>query len=544
MPIRARLEANSPFTIAITPLFTEEPRWHALSDVLGSVLLEGPAPKILRALRFEPKGRERTVTVHFRGDVPISTAEPLFKTLVEQRQIAKHHSRGNRELGRLEMGLKTMVNSAYGITAEVNITPHDSKKILPGMVYSDIIFESPDVHDERPGAFSNPIIASVVTGGARLVLAMLEAEVAKRGANFILCDTDSLGIALRGTSSGSIVPGLQEHDIEEIVTRFDALNPYDPNIVPHFLKVEYSDAPDLHCFAVSAKRYVLFRWRADRCIEIVKASESGLGAILGRTPGETTSKLARRIWLAILIRELKVSPKQRRRAKPLVAFDIPMRRKFPISQPSILKRLIGYNRSRSYDFQVKPFGFVQSVTPAIIGTKADPLPIAPFEKDFQKSRRLPWIDFHTGKAVELDWDGSHLAGTLPVMRLSEYIEQYRRHPEAKAADRDGNPSGPDTVGLLGRLTVRSERLARIGKEVDRLDQDEGASLEPRQPIEYDRESLAEDIAYLATFPQEPTARELGLTVRGWRNLIKGRSKPRDGTTRRIRQVSAGYRSVG
>ena len=43
-------------------------------------------------------------------------------------------------------------------------------------MYSDICFRSPKVHDERPGAFSNPIIASLVTGGARLMLAMLEAR--------------------------------------------------------------------------------------------------------------------------------------------------------------------------------------------------------------------------------------------------------------------------------------------------------------------------------------------------------------------------------
>jgi hypothetical protein len=65
----------------------------------------------------------------------------------------------------------------------------------------------------------------------------------------------------------------------------------------------------------------------------------------------------------------------------------------------------------------------------------------------------------------------------------------------KAADRDGNPAGAETIGLLGRLQVRSKKLARIGKEVDRLDEDEGAALEPEQPVEYKRDDLAEDIEY-------------------------------------------------
>jgi hypothetical protein len=152
--------------------------------------------------------------------------------------------------------------------------------------------------------------------------------------------------------------------------------------------------------------------------------------------------------------ELRVNAKQRRRAKPLIDFDIPIRRKFPISQPAILRRLEQYNRSRSYDFRVKPFGFVQTVTPAVVGAN-EILPIAPFKKDLGKSRKLPWIDFHTGKALQLDWSGSHFAGTLPVMRLSDYIDRYQRHAEAKAADRDGNPSDESTIGVLGRLEVFS-----------------------------------------------------------------------------------------
>jgi hypothetical protein len=55
---------------------------------------------------------------------------------------------------------------------------------------------------------------------------------------------------------------------------------------------------------------------------------------------------------------------------------------------------------------------------------------------------------------------------------------------------------PFDKGLLGRLRVR-------------LDQNEGAALEPEQPIEYERDNLGEDIEYLATFPQVTTARDLG-----------------------------------
>jgi hypothetical protein len=124
--------------------------------------------------------------------------------------------------------------------------------------------------------------------------------------------------------------------------------------------------------------------------------------------------------------------------------------------------------------------------------------------------------------------------------LREYVGQYQRHPEAKASDSQGNPAGPDTVGLLGRLRLRSKPVTPIGKEVDRLNHD-GASLEASQPVNYQRDDLDGDIAYLAQFPQEETAREVGLKVRAWRNLVKGISKPRLGTAGRIAQVAAARR---
>ncbi len=108
----------------------------------------------------------------------------------------------------------------------------------------------------------------------------------------------------------------------------------------------------------------------------------------------------------------------------------------------------------------------------------------------------------------------------------------------------GDPAGPDTVGLLGRLMLQSKRLTRIGKEVDWLDQDEGASLTPDPPVEYKRDELADDIDYLAQFRPAVTARNLGLTERGWRNLITRLSQPFKKTAERIGQIAAEYRVRG
>ena len=346
-PAGSRKAKEEPYTIAVTPLGAPQARWYTLADVLASILLGGPAPKIRRAIRFIPNGRHSPKSTKFRNRLWLRSNEPFFKPIVEERQIAKRGSKDNPDLAALERGLKEMAASgAYGIYAEINVSPGHPDKEIPGDAYSDICFRSLKVHNERPGAFSNPIIASLITGGARLMLAMLEAEVTQRGGTFAFCDTDSLAI-VSGDGCPQAIPYLPAAAIEEIVTAFDALSPYDCDKVPHLLKVEHPDISDLRCFAVSAKRYVLYRWRPGRRIQIVKASESALGAIMGRSRNESTKKLARRIWLAILMKHLKVNPVQRRRAKPLINFDVPLRRKFPISQPSILDRLKTYNKSRT-----------------------------------------------------------------------------------------------------------------------------------------------------------------------------------------------------
>jgi hypothetical protein len=183
----------------------------------------------------------------------------------------------------LDRGLKELAaGGAYGIYAEINVTPRkDTESSASGLMYSDIAIEGPDVHNERPGAYTNPIIATLVTGGARLMLALLESEVRKAGGTYTFCDTDSLAID-RESKDRSDTPGSSDEAIDQIVPRFNRLNPYNPKFVPNLLKVEYPQFPDLQCYAVSAKRYVLNRIRPGNRIQIVKASESGLGAIIGR----------------------------------------------------------------------------------------------------------------------------------------------------------------------------------------------------------------------------------------------------------------------
>lgn len=68
------------------------------------------------------------------------------------------------------------------------------------------------------------------------------------------------------------------------------------------------------------------------------------------------------------------------------------------------------------------------------------------------------------------------------MRLDEFVRRYAEHPESKAAGPDGKPATAATRGVLGRLHLRSGEPERIGKEVDRLDEDDGDNLDQSRPM--------------------------------------------------------------
>jgi hypothetical protein len=340
-----------------------------------------------------------------------------------------------------------------------------------------------------------------------------------------------------GEGAPADVPFLSEGTVKTVITGFNRLNPYDPAIVPNLLKREYEKVAHLRCFAISAKRYALFTRDGRNRLRVVKASESGLGAAIGRTKNENVRKLARRIWTAILVRELHIKHRGTRakRMRILLDFDVPFRRRFPITQPRIYETpgFKQFNRAKGYDFRIKPYGFLQTITPvAEIGDSVQP--IAPFERDLRKSRRLIWTDFRTGKAVKLDWDGNAHAGTIPVMRLNEFIAQYADHPESKAAGPDGLPATAETRGVLGRLHLTDGEPARIGKEVDRLDADEGDALVWDQPVEYQgRGELDWAIYLLAREPRATLAAELGVSVRRLQDIMKRNSSPRPSLRRAL-----------
>lgn len=115
-----------------------------------------------------------------------------------------------------------------------------------------------------------PPIASLITGGAHLLLAMLERCITDKGGHYLFCDTDSMCIVASRNGGPVACPNepsinaLSWKDVKEIAAQFESLNCYDRTKVQgSILKIEkvnfddWGEQIDLFGFATSAKRYVL-----------------------------------------------------------------------------------------------------------------------------------------------------------------------------------------------------------------------------------------------------------------------------------------------
>jgi hypothetical protein len=136
--------------------------------------------------------------------------------------------------------------ASYGIYAET--IRQESYEQTETVCYG--IDESPFTcrvsHPDTAGEYCFPPLASLITGGARLKLALQENSVKELGGTYAMEDTDSMAIV--ATKSGGLVPclggphrtkdgreavkALSWKQVSQISERFAALNPYDRSAVP------------------------------------------------------------------------------------------------------------------------------------------------------------------------------------------------------------------------------------------------------------------------------------------------------------------------
>jgi hypothetical protein len=288
-PVRADYEGKGQATIGTNYLSADGSLWFTLADCVAAKILTGKAPRVLEAMHFNAgpvqKGLQSITLPGGTGRID-PAKEDFYKRLIEIRQVVKAERdaapEGSErdELDARQNALKIAANAtSYGIFVEVNVEAQSGKVSVIVHRADSEPFECDVLNVEKPGRYFHPLLATLITGAARLMLATAERLVAERGLEWAFCDTDSVAIAKPGGMSRDTF--LER--VESVVSWFSALNPYEfggPILKIEDVNFEVGETKvpvPLYCWPVSAKRYALFNIGDDERPILRKASAHGLG---------------------------------------------------------------------------------------------------------------------------------------------------------------------------------------------------------------------------------------------------------------------------
>jgi hypothetical protein len=484
--------------------------WFSLPDIVASVILTGRVPKIVDAFRIEPRGTMQGLhPTKLRGSIEIDpTRQDFFKVVIEERKrLASRTDLPENERARLDKALKVLANAAsYGIYAEMNPQETDEKTKVTchGIDCHGIDcepFTCRVMHPDVPGEYCFPPLASLITGAARLMLALVEHCVSTLGGTYAMEDTDSMAIVATKHGGMVVCPGgshktkdeqqavrtLSRKQVEEISERFTALNLYDREAVPgSVLKIEGDNFDpktgrqrQLDCFAISAKRYTLFTLdkngepvmlRKEANNKTDRWSQHGLGHLLNPTDTSSGDRdWIGQVWLNMVRRSHRLSTQK-------LSFEgLPAVGRVSVGSPAAMRCFSNFNAGKMYSQQIKPFNFVLTCQIKQLGhpNGVDPARfhlIAPFDGEPRRWIETDWIDLYTGNLYRIATEGHY--GTRQTARVKTYgeiLREYEFHPEAKCADAEGNTCERQTVGLLQRRHVIIDGIRFIGKESNALE---------------------------------------------------------------------------
>ena len=403
LPSRAKYSAASnDWQVGLNYLYASdnapsEGLWFSLPDVVASVLITKTIPQIVNAFKIVPVGKLSGLrSVMLGGEVLVNPrTQDLFRTVIEQRKsLANEKTLPQEDVDRLDKSLKVLANAtSYGIFAEMNRQESEKKVEVQCHSLDPEPYECSVIHPEHPGEFCFPPLASLITGAARLMLALLEHSVSELGGTYAMEDTDSMAIV--ATERGGIIPckggGLRARNgeagiqaltwkqVDQIVAKFETLNPYDRNVIRgSVLKIEEDNCDPktgnqrrLYCLAISAKRYALFLKAKIRLPQLLREgvnnkkdrwSRHGLGHLLNPTDPEGLDRnWTAEVWDLIVRKSLGL------KVTNLKFANLPAIGRTTVSSPALMKCLESLNLGKPYAEQIKPFNFLQTCHVAPLG---------------------------------------------------------------------------------------------------------------------------------------------------------------------------------
>ena len=404
---------------------------------------------------------------------------------------------------------------------------------------------------EEPGKFCYPPLAAVLTGAARLLLALLERCVTDTGGTWAMADTDSMGIV--ATPEGGLIPcpgglhqlhgsdairALSYDQVERIRDRFEAMNPYDRTAIPgNILKSEV----DATCLAIAAKRYALYRMDAQGRPRLVPSLEHdacshGLGHLLNPIDPDTdpdNGSWVTQLWEYELARHLSLSLDEAPNW-----YSRPALVRIAATSPRVLHTFDKLNHNTPYQQQIKPFNFLSFVPgaqPAAGTPLRQPFRLVAPRGPATQALRTTWINTYAPRQpVRLSVDAT-CSGAALAPTYASTATAYWGHPEAKSSDADGTPCHRRSPGLLGRRHLAPLHLVHLGKEANKLEERGNGEITPddeETQLTYDlvEAEFAHQLRpWLQTASLVRVARETGLSSRRLLDLREGRSWPRPAT---------------
>ena len=577
LPIRAdfSLHKNGSFNIALNTVSSRKPLWNTLADVVASKLITGKPPKIRRALKFGYK--ERQPNLRKTKLLSVHEVDPyqddFFQSLVEARlRLASDSSLSELERKSGARGLKAIANAtSYGIFIELHRKPKDPVEVD---VYGLESFSCEVENVEEPGEFFFPIPATLMTGAARLMLAMLEEEVMRKGGAIAFMDTDSAAIV--ATEHGGLIPcrggdhqtadgaaaikALAWSDVEEIRSKFRELNPYNRNALPgSVLRLEDENftvnaegmriRTQLECLAIASKRYVLFV-RDEQGLRVIKASKHGLGnhvAPIDPRSGKQVDNWIEQAWLQILSEELEdLKP------RPALAWaNQIVRTRLRITTPAMLDWFRLMDKERGNPGRIRPFNsFDHALLPTLgalgSGSSKPICLVAPTSPD--PPEKIDWINIHApdeGPYRILHPERRHFDKfSKPGLTYAELIERHRFRTESKSLGPDGTPCKKLTKGVLTRRHTEVIDVIHIGKETNELELVQaGLKMGPDDvQLKYDRDEWHYLKQIIGEIPIDEILEGTGYSPRMVYALRAGTRRPSSKQMKLIRKLATAYAS--
>jgi len=480
-PVRAAYndKERDKLNIGLNYLTSEEPIWFAGPDVISSILLNnGNVPHILKAIGIVPVGKQAGLRpVHLLGKIRIDpNVDDFYKHVVEQKEA-------NRANPTLRKGLKCIGNAgAYGPLVELNEQREGADVKLN--VYSGEHYHQQTIRErEVPGLFYFPPVASLITAGGRLLLALAEKCVTDAGGTYLFCDTDSLSVVAdekggfsRGGARADLgyiegadprefapIPCLSRDRVIEISRRFASLNPY--SFGGTILKVEdvnyiHGDPSkgfrDLYGYAISAKRYCLFEGKQVR--KVVDAKAHGIGYLMNpiRRKGDSQGdQFAAAFWRKVLQNEGIAL-----RGEEPDWLDRPAMMRIPVSSPAVLGRLKEF--CKPYDFVLAPV-----IREGDLDLDEKPILVTRFSKKSEEWSAATYYNVRTGGPYSITTGESNSENEIPVRSYRSVVNAYVNNAESKFNGPDGNQCRSWTRGILQRMHLIAMEHRYCGKEFKR-----------------------------------------------------------------------------